>query len=60
MHRLFYSFKSFFLQRKKEKVSTVLNVETLKAFLFNIITLGYDRLEGVLRPKRKSEFVWGI
>ena len=49
MHASLYGFESLFLRRKEEKVSSVFVLETLKAFLFNILTLDYDRREGSLR-----------
>ena len=49
MHASLYGFESLFLCRKEEKVSSVFVLETLKAFLFNILTLDYDRREGSLR-----------
>ena len=42
MRRSFYSFQFGFLQGKKEKF--------VKAFLFKILTLDYDRCKGSLRP----------
>ena len=60
MHASLYGFESLFLCRKEEKVSSVFVLETLKAFLFNILTLDYDRREGSLRLWKKSEYVWEI
>ena len=60
MHASLYGFESLFLRRKEEKVSSVFVLETLKAFLFNILTLDYDRREGSLRLWKKSEYVWEI
>ena len=50
MLRLIYSFESLFLHRKKEKVFSVFILETLKAFLCDILTLDYDGCQGFLRP----------
>ena len=46
-----YGFESLFLNRKKEKVSSVFVLETV--FLFKILTLDYDCREGFLRPFKK-------
>ena len=43
MQRLIYGFKTVFLNRKKKKEKIV------KAFLFSVLTLDYDRRDGFVR-----------
>ena len=45
MQTSIFSFESLFLYWKQEKV--------MKAFLFNILLLDYDRHEGFLQPNKK-------
>ena len=53
MHRSIYSFESLFLHRKKDKASSMFVLETLKAFLFNILKLDFDHCEGFPRPLKR-------
>ena len=60
MHISIYNFEFLFLHSKKEKVYSLFFLETLKVFVFNILTLDYDRHESSLRLSKKSEYVWDL